>query len=272
MSGRVVPVVGSTDPWSGGAVTDSAFCVLAGNPSPWTLDGTNTWIVTRPGAARAAVIDPGPDSEQHLDAVVDRADELGVRVEVVLLTHGHVDHSAGARTLAERLGVDVRALDPQHRLGAEGLGGGDTVGFGDWRIDVVGTPGHSADSLCFSLSHDGSILTGDTVLGRGTSVIAWPDGDLGAYLESLAVLRKTAEDAGAQRLLPGHGPTLLDPVGVLDAYLQHRQQRLDEVRDVLATGVSDPTAIVEIVYADVPRAVWPAAEMTVKAQLAYLAK
>lgn len=251
-------------------MTDSAVCVLAGNPSPWTLDGTNTWIVTHPGARRAAVVDPGPDDDQHRSAITDRAEELGVSIDVVLLTHGHVDHSEGARTLGERLGVAVRALDPQHRLGTEGLGHGDTVRFDDWTIDVIGTPGHSADSVCFSLPHDASILTGDTVLGRGTSVIAWPDGDLGAYLDSLASLRATAEEAGALRLLPGHGPTLGDPVGVLDAYLLHRQQRLEEVRDVVAGGVVEPADIVAVVYADVPRAVWPAAEMTVRAQLAYL--
>jgi glyoxylase-like metal-dependent hydrolase (beta-lactamase superfamily II) len=168
--------------------------------------------------------------------------------------------------------VGVRALDPAHRLGSEGLGDGDVVDFGDWSVRVVGTPGHSLDSLSFLLPHDASLLTGDTVLGRGTSLVAWPDGRLGDYLESLRLLRDLTEASSVQRLLPGHGPVLSSPGDVIDAYLAHRQARLGEVRDVVASGVTEATAIVAIVYADVPREVWPAAELTVRAQLAYLAE
>ena len=137
-----------------------------------------------------------------------------------------------------------------------------------WRIDVIGAPGHTSDSVAFHLPHDGSLLTGDTVLGRGTSLVAWPDGDLGDYLASLMRLRDVTP---VERLLPGHGPVLDQPAAVIDAYLAHRRARLEEVRDVVAEGVTDPRAIVERVYADMPTSVWPAAEMTVRAQLAYLA-
>mgnify|MGYP001215867641 CR=1 FL=1 len=270
MSGRVLPVVGSTQPWSGGVVTPSAVCVLAPNPSPWTLDGTNTWILTAPDATSAAVVDPGPDDPAHLTAVQDMAEEMGVRVSAVLLTHGHIDHAEGARAMATSFGCGVRALDPAHRLGELGLTDGDRVDMGDWRVDVIATPGHSGDSVCFSVPHDGSVLTGDTVLGRGTSLVAWPDGLLGEYLDSLRGLRQLLEETASTRLLPGHGPVLGDPLDVVDAYLAHRLARLDEVRDLVATGVTEPAAIVEIVYAEVPRVVWPAAEMTVRAQLAYL--
>jgi glyoxylase-like metal-dependent hydrolase (beta-lactamase superfamily II) len=272
MSGRVLPLVGSTDPWHGGEVTTSAFCVLAPNPSPWTLDGTNSWLLTAPGSRVAALVDPGPDDDAHHRAIHVMAEQMGVRIATVLLTHGHVDHAEGARRFAESAGVGVRALDPAHRFGGEGLAAGDVVDLDDWRIDVVGTPGHSADSVCFLLPHDGSVLTGDTVLGRGTSLVAWPDGLLGDYLDSLRRLGSLVESHGVERLLPGHGPVLDDPGRVVDAYLAHRLARLDEVRDVMASGVTEPAAIVEVVYADVPRVVWPAAEMTVRAQLAYLAE
>lgn len=270
MSGRVLPVVGSTQPWSGGTVTPSAFCVLAPNPSPWTLDGTNTWLLTAPGATTAAVVDPGPRDTSHLKAVQEAAEELGLQVRSVLLTHGHIDHAEGAEAMATSFGCGVRALDPAHRLGALGLAGGDLLDMGDWRLDVIATPGHSGDSVCFSLPHDGSVLTGDTVLGRGTSLVAWPDGLLGEYLDSLRDLRHLLEESASLRLLPGHGPVLGDPIAVVDAYLAHRLARLDEVRDLVDSGVTEPIDIVEIVYADVPRVVWPAAEMTVRAQLAYL--
>lgn len=272
MSGRVVPVVGSTEPWAGGVVTSSTRCILAPNPSPWTLDGTNTWLLSAPGSAAALVVDPGPDDPDHLDAIAAAADEAGQRIRGVLLTHGHVDHAEGARVFAMRQGSWVRALDPEHRLGDEGLADGDVVDVGDWQVRVVGTPGHSADSLSFHLPHDGSLLTGDTILGRGTSLVAWPDGTLGEYLGSLARLRALAESTGMLRLLPGHGPVLSDPVTVLDAYLEHRRARLAEVEEVVASGVTEARDVVAIVYADVPREVWPAAELTVRAQLAYLSE
>ena len=270
MSGHVLPLVGSTEPWHGGVVTDSATCILAPNPSPWTLDGTNTWLLSAPGSPAAVVVDPGPDDPGHAEAVRAAAEERGTRIAVVLLTHGHIDHSEGARALADSVGVGVRALDPQHRLGDEGLVDGDIVDLGDWALRVVGTPGHSHDSVSLQVPHDGTVLTGDTVLGRGTSLVAWPDGRLGDYLDSLDRLRSLADD-GMTMLLPGHGPVLRDPVAALDGYLAHRRARLAEVEEVVRGGVTDAESIVEIVYADVPREVWPAAELTVRAQLEYLA-
>ena len=271
MSGHVLPLVGSTEPWHGGDVTDSATCILAPNPSPWTLDGTNTWLLTAPGSRVAVVVDPGPDDAGHADAVRAAAEARSVRIAVVLLTHGHLDHSEGARSFAESVGVDVRALDPQHRLGDEGLTGGDIVDLGDWSLRVVGTPGHSHDSVSLQVPHDGALLTGDTVLGRGTSLVAWPDGRLGDYLDSLDRLRALVDGGDVRCLLPGHGPVLREPAAVLDRYLAHRRARLAEVAEVVRGGVTDAPAIVAIVYADVPREVWPAAELTVRAQLDYLA-
>lgn len=270
MSGHVLPLAGSTAAWGSGQVTPSARCVLAPNASPWTLDGTNTWLLTVPGGRDALVVDPGPDEEGHLAAVVAAADEADARIVGVLLTHGHLDHSESAAALARRVGVGVRALDPAHRLGDEGLTDGDVVPLDGGEVRIVGTPGHSADSVSMVLPHDGSLLTGDTVLGRGTSLVAWPDGRLADYLASLRRLRDLAETSGVRRLLPGHGPALEDPAGVLDAYLAHRLGRLAEVESVVASGVTDAADVVAIVYADVPREVWPAAELTVRAQLAYL--
>jgi glyoxylase-like metal-dependent hydrolase (beta-lactamase superfamily II) len=270
VSGHVLPLAGSAAPWHSGVVTDSAICVLAANPSPWTLDGTNTWLLTAPGTRDAVVVDPGPDDEAHLAAIRRTADARDLRIRGVLLTHGHLDHSEGARPLAESLGVEVRALDVAHRLGSEGLAHGDVVGIGDGELAVVGTPGHSSDSVSFLLRHDGSLLTGDTVLGRGSSLVAWPDGRLGEYLDSLARLRDLADGERVLRLLPGHGPALDEPRRVIDDYLAHRRARLAEVAAVVSGGTTDPRSIVEVVYADLPQSVWPAAELTVRAQLEYL--
>ena len=270
MSGHVLPLVGSTVKWSGGPVSPSVECILAPNPSPWTLDGTNTWLLTAPGSPLAAVVDPGPSDEAHLAAVRAAADAREVRIAVVLLTHGHIDHSEGARSLAESAGVGVRALDPAHRLGSEGLAAGEVVRLGGWAVDVVGTPGHSADSVSFLLREEGLLLTGDTVLGRGTSLVAWPDGRLGDYLDSLQRLRDVTAETAVGQLLPGHGPAISSPAETIDAYLVHRRARLAEVAAVVESGVTDAAQIVAIVYADMPREVWPAAELTVRAQLDYL--
>ena len=267
MSGATAGVDGA---WRGGPVGFLAVCVLAPNPGPMTLDGTNTWVLNAPGDRRALVVDPGPDDEAHLRAVLGAVRARGAEVAAVLLTHGHPDHAEGARRFAGLAGAGVRALDPAHRLGAEGLADGDVVAAGELRLEVVGTPGHTADSLSFLLPEDGGLLTGDTVLGRGTTVVAHPDGALGPYLDSLHRLRDEAAERGLRRVLPGHGPVLERPAEVLEGYLAHRRARLEQVRDAVEAGARTPRRVVEVVYADVDRAVWPAAELSVRAQLAYL--
>src|SRR3954452_5557671 len=196
-----------TDPaCNGGAFGERARCVLAPNPGIMTLDGTNTWVLREPGGRRSVVIDPGPSDVAHLDAVTEAAGD----VAVVLLTHHHSDHSEAAREFAERVGAGVRALDPAYRLGSEGLADGDVGGVDGLEFRVVGTPGHTGDSLSCLLPADGAVLTGDTVLGRGTTVVAHPDGRLGPYLESLDRLHDLAETGAVTSILPGHGPVLTD--------------------------------------------------------------
>ncbi len=252
--------------WSGGAVTDRARCVLAPNAGPMTLDGTNTWVLREPDAHRSVVIDPGPLDQGHLAAIHEAAGPAGV----VLLTHGHLDHSEGAKAFAESAGCGVRALDPKQRLGSEGLGDGDVVEVDGLEVRVVGTPGHSSDSLSFVLPAESAVLTGDTVLGRGTTVVAHPDGELGAYLGSLRRLRDLAESAEVTRVWPGHGPLVDDALAAIEGYLAHRADRLEQVREALAAGATTPRDVVERVYADVDQVLWPAAELSVRAQLDYL--
>lgn len=258
-------------------VTAQAGVVLAANPSPMTLAGTNTWLLRGADQAgrRAVVVDPGPDDDAHLGAVVAAAGEV-VRI---LLTHGHRDHSGGARRLHELTGAPVAALDPRRQLGGEGLQEGDVVDAAGIQVRVWATPGHTADSVSFVLddadddSVEPAVLTGDTVLGRGSTVIAEPDGDLGAYLASLHRLAQL----GPVRVLTGHGPDLPDAGAAARAYLEHRQKRLEQVRRALLRLALDPVpasapAVVAEVYAEVDRALWPAAEQSVRAQLAHLAR
>ncbi|WP_433801196.1 MBL fold metallo-hydrolase [Actinomycetospora sp. CA-084318] len=245
-------------------VTEAAGVVLADNPSGMTLDGTNSWVLRAPGHRGCVVVDPGPDDATHLE----RLREHGP-VELVLLTHHHLDHSAAARTFADLTGAPVRALDPTLCLGAEGLGAGEAVGAAGLDIRVLATPGHTADSLCFVVDGDGSVLTGDTVLGRGTTVLGDHHGALGDYLRSL---ERLAGLAAGTTLLPGHGPDLPDAPPIARDYLAHRVQRLNQVREALRRLPPDPEPrqVVEIVYADVDESLWPAADISVAAQLEYL--
>jgi glyoxylase-like metal-dependent hydrolase (beta-lactamase superfamily II) len=235
-------------------------------------------VLRAPGSDRSVVVDPGPPTPSHLDAVAAAAGDCAV----VLLTHHHLDHSEAARSLATRMGCGVRALDPSYRLGSEGLGEGDVVVVGDLEIRVVATPGHTADSLSFVIPSERAVLTGDTVLGRGTTVVAHPDGSLGAYLSSLDRLHALADRHEITSIWPGHGPVIGSALPVLDHYLSHRRERLGQVGDALRSlqaaardGVpldesTLPRRIVELVYADVDPVLWPAAELSVRAQLDYL--
>jgi glyoxylase-like metal-dependent hydrolase (beta-lactamase superfamily II) len=223
------------------------------------------------------VVDPGPQILEHLDAVAEHAGD----VAAVLLTHGHLDHSEAARSFAERMGCGVRALDPGQRYGDEGLSDGDVVAVDGLEVHVVGTPGHTSDSLSFVLPQERAVLTGDTVLGRGTTVVAHPDGQLGAYLDSLHRLHALAEAQEVTAVWPGHGPVIADALAALDFYLAHRQERLAQVREALeALAAADkpeglaaeelPRRVVETVYADVDPVLWGAAELSVRAQIDYL--
>ncbi len=272
--------------WAGGDF-GHGHCVLAPNASAMTLDGTNTWILRAVAEGPSVVVDPGPLDAGHLEAVA----LAGGDVAVVLLTHHHLDHSEAARAFAERVGCGVRALDPAYRLGSEGLGEGDVLAVGDLEIRVIATPGHTSDSLSFLVPADGAVLTGDTVLGRGTTMVAHPDGELGAYLDSLDRLRALAEAHEVRSIWPGHGPVIENALPVLDFYITHRHERIAQVRQVrsaLAEESRKPAetsqmavetsqvapelarTIVEIVYADVDPVLWGAAELSVRAQLAYL--
>ncbi|GGQ38026.1 MBL fold metallo-hydrolase [Streptomyces althioticus] len=253
-----------------GPATARAVNVLAPNASAMTLDGTNTWILSEPDSDLAVVVDPGPLDDGHLRHVVGTAEQAGKRVALTLLTHGHPDHAEGAARFAELTGTKVRALDPALRLGDEGLAAGDVVTVGGLELRVVPAPGHTADSLCFHLPADRAILTGDTVLGRGTTVVAHPDGRLGDYLDTLRRLRSLTVDDGVHTVLPGHGPVLDDAQGAVEYYLAHRAHRLAQVETAVEDGHRTSSEVVAHVYADVDRSLWPAAELSVRAQLEYL--
>lgn len=236
----------------------------ANNPSPMTLDGTNTYVVVTPMGN--VVIDPGPDLPVHLNAVASHG-----AVVVALLTHRHSDHSAGAVAFHELTGAPVRAVDSALTLGGPVVGGGDELAFGDVVLHAVATPGHTSDSMCFAAEIGGTnvLFSGDTVLGCGTTIVAHPDGRLDDYLTSLHNLRDMTSGSPWQ-LLPGHGPVRDDAHAVISEYIAHRMERLDQVRAALASGAKTEWDVVEIVYADVDRSVRSAAAATVRAQLEFL--
>ncbi|MFD6179005.1 MULTISPECIES: MBL fold metallo-hydrolase [unclassified Isoptericola] len=250
--------------------------VRADNPGPMTLDGTRSYVLRAPGSASCVVVDPGPDVEEHLSTLAGAGP-----VELVLVTHRHADHTAGSARLHALTGAPVRAADPAHCHGGEPLRGGERIDAAGLRLDVLATPGHTADSVSFVVTGPDDVpvvLTGDTVLGRGTTVIAEPDGSLRDYLASLDVL----ERAGDGRVgLPGHGPALDDLGTAVRSYRAHRLERLDQVRSALAELGRDARsdidgngdladAVVARVYADVDPSVRRAARQSVVAQLAYL--
>jgi glyoxylase-like metal-dependent hydrolase (beta-lactamase superfamily II) len=242
--------------------------VLAPNPSPMTLDGTNSYLVGEPGSGQVVLVDPGPDDPGHLAAVEAELAARDARVVAVLVTHHHGDHAEAAQPWGRRFGATVAAAradvaGPDGRV----LGPGERLRLAGTTLDVVATPGHCADHLAFRLD-SGAVLVGDHVLGRGTSVVTHPEGDVLAYLESL----RRVLDLGPAALYCGHGPELTeDPAAVLRFYLEHRSAREQQLLDALATGAGTVDELVATVYAAVPRAVWPAAAQSTRATLAKLA-
>jgi glyoxylase-like metal-dependent hydrolase (beta-lactamase superfamily II) len=265
-------------PWSGGSYGDRGECLLAPNPNIMTLDGTNTWVLREPGASQVVVVDPGPIEDGHLDRLVSELGDVGL----VLLTHHHYDHAEVAHEFARTKGCAVRAVDPAYCLDADPLTDGEDLVVDGLSLRILTTPGHTADSVSFVLPGDGALLTGDMVLGRGTTVVAHPDGQLGPYFDSISRMRSLVVSGEVRTLWPAHGPVLDDALGVLDFYLAHRRERLAQVEAavrelglVLTPESSEdealPRQVVEVVYADVDESLWGAAELSVRAQLLYLA-
>ncbi|MBP2365023.1 MBL fold metallo-hydrolase [Pseudonocardia parietis] len=245
-----------------------ASVLLQDNPGPMTLDGTNTWVVSVPDSGARVIVDPGEDDGVHLETLAD-----GAPVAAIVLTHRHPDHASGAGRFVELTGAPVYAADPSLATGTEPLTGGVVIEAAGVELEVIATPGHTSDSVSLLLDGPGSdgaaLLSGDTILGRGTTVIAHPDGALGPYLDSL---RRIAELPAGTPVLPGHGPELPDAAKIANTYLAHREQRLEQVRTALAELGPDASAreVVEVVYTDVDTSLWDAAELSVRAQLDHL--
>ncbi|MCC9203436.1 MBL fold metallo-hydrolase [Arthrobacter sp. zg-Y769] len=239
---------------------------LAPNPGPMSLDGTNSYVVAASGSGSTVVVDPGPEDEGHLQVLANAG-----TVELVLITHRHPDHTEASRRFAELTGAPVRAFDPAFCVAGKPLTANEEISAAGVDIRVLAAPGHTSDSVCFWLPGDGangSVLTGDTILGRGTTVLDFPDGTLGDYLDTLDML----SDLGPATVLPGHGPVQPDLSSLVLTYRDHREERLEQIRAALHEAGPDAgaPAIADLVYADVPANVRRAAELSVAAQLAYL--
>jgi glyoxylase-like metal-dependent hydrolase (beta-lactamase superfamily II) len=231
--------------------------VLAPNPGPLTLDGTNTWVI---GRDPAVVIDPGPLDEGHLEAVAREAGPVGA----ILVSHQHPDHAPGASRLSELTGAPVWAFHAAD--GVRRLTDMQLISFGGVNLRVLHTPGHTSDHVTFLAEGTGAMFTGDAVLGRGTAIIDPGEGDLAQYLQSLRRMR----EARPRVIYPGHGPTVFDAVGKIAEYEAHRAMREEQVLDALGAGPHTIAELVAEIYADVAVELHPAAALQLQALMAKL--
>lgn len=254
--------------------------VVAPNPGPFTFTGTGAHIV---GHGDVAVIDPGPDGPEHLDALMKAV--ARERVTHIFVTHAHLDHSPAARPLAQATGAVIYAGGEPciPSQGDERLEAGDDLAFrpdmaladgqrfrgSGWTLEAVATPGHTANHYAFGLIEEDALFPGDCVMGWSTSVVSPPDGDMGDYMHSLAKIR----DRGWRRLLPAHGPPIHNVEPFLAAYIAHRRQRSASILAGLdALGAANVRRLVALLYADIDRRLHPAAAHTVLAHLIHLVR
>ena len=225
--------------------------VIAPNPGPYTGPGTNTWIVD--AGPVVAVIDPGPDDDSHLAALNRRV--AGKTVGVVLVTHSHPDHLPLAEGFARPHRASVRRY-PE-------LGDGDIVRVGTLNMTALYTPGHSADHLCFLIPPDGAVFTGDLILGQGSSMVTYPEGDVAAYLTSLDRLAALKP----RILFPGHWHPVTDAMAKIEEYRLHRLEREAQILAEVRGGGGTAAELTRRVYGELDEKLMVAAEMTLRAHL-----
>jgi glyoxylase-like metal-dependent hydrolase (beta-lactamase superfamily II) len=246
-------------------LSDRVRLILAPNPSPMTLEGTNTYLI---GDDRSVIVmDPGPADDDHLASI--EAAVAGASVIAVLLTHRHPDHAEAAERTASMFETVVASETPQGLKDVAVTEGSRFGGDGVY-LTPIATPGHSSDHLCFLLEDEKVLFTGDHILGRGTTVVAFPDGDMGAYMASLERVRGLG--AEVERYYPGHGPVVENPAEVVAEYIDHRRMRERQVIDGLDAGPATPEELVARIYTDVDPILHPIAALSVRAHLAELAR
>jgi glyoxylase-like metal-dependent hydrolase (beta-lactamase superfamily II) len=254
--------------------------VTANNPGPFTFKGTGTYIV---GRGEVAVIDPGPDDPAHLRAIL--AAVTGERVSHIVITHHHSDHSPLAGPLKARTGAPIYGcavaspaeddtgvkMEAGHDLDFRpdvSLCGGGTVSGAGWMLEAIPTPGHTSNHLCYAFPQENACFTGDHIMGWSTTVITPPDGDMSDYLASLDAIRVRKFDT----LWPTHGPPIRDVEAFIQAYIDHRQERVDQILRALKAGPARIRELVPTLYADVDARLHPAAARSMEAAMIHLAR
>lgn len=260
-----VAAVAADQPAHGELVGGVARCVRQHNVSPLTFRGTNTWILAAPGDRCAVVVDPGPDDGVCAAACEAMLAACGLEAAAVVVTHYHVDHAGCADGLARRWGVPMlRAADGTLAAGPLKVAGSAL------NLAVVPLPGHSSDSVALHVPEGELMVTGDVIFAQSPTMVCWPDGKLGAYLDSLDALDRYVVLHGVRRLLTAHGPVIENVRERIGAVRDHRLERLSQVVRAVQGGVAPQAeAVVDAVYDDVPAALRPGAVRSVHAQLDY---
>ncbi len=257
--------------------------ITADNPSPFTYTGTGVYMI---GTDEVAILDPGPITPAHTKALDEALD--GKTLTHILLTHHHADHSPMARPLAEKTGCKIYGMAPHPRQAGEAQGGdfetkldagndtdfapdihikhGDIFKGNGWHLQALHTPGHTSNHICFALPEENTLFSGDHIMGWATSVVIPPDGHMGDYLRSLELIKDQSHDI----VRPTHGPAITDGKPFIQAYIDHRLAREEQIFKAVTCGHHKITDMVRHIYTDIDKRLYPAAAISVLAHLIHL--